>query len=243
MRSLEERKNIFKLAEQGLNKSEISRELNIPRATVRDILASGRKEGKLDFDENDVLDFLKDKEPPYAYILGIYLGDGCISNAKRVKKMRIFLDDKYPLIQQEVRENLQNIFENNKVSDCQKEGCKEIFCYSKKMEFLFPQYGKGKKHQRKISLKRWQHDICCDFPKEFIKGLIHSDGSRYHGDYKGERYDRYQFTNVSEDIRKIFRKYCKKIGVRTANAKGAKNVFINRPKDVGYLDTFIGFKA
>jgi hypothetical protein len=35
---------------------------------------------------------------PYAYLLGLYLGDGCISWHRRVWRLRIMLDTKYPSI-------------------------------------------------------------------------------------------------------------------------------------------------
>lgn len=44
-------------------------------------------------------DFSALPESQYAYLLGLYLGDGCISKAKRgVYCLRITLDAKYPQI-------------------------------------------------------------------------------------------------------------------------------------------------
>jgi hypothetical protein len=41
---------------------------------------------------------------PYSYLLGLYLGDGCISKSHRVWRMRIVLDTNYPAIITRCRE-------------------------------------------------------------------------------------------------------------------------------------------
>src|SRR5687768_7128162 len=87
---------VLELLDDGLTALEISRRTGIPRSTVRDWAAghtpqrpsdSGCPEGHLAF-----LD-----EAAYAYLLGMYLGDGCISNHPRgVFHLRITLDAIYP---------------------------------------------------------------------------------------------------------------------------------------------------
>ncbi|HZE15793.1 MAG TPA: hypothetical protein VE197_08805 [Mycobacterium sp.] len=34
----------------------------------------------------------------YCYLLGLYLGDGCVSRCRRVRHLRVTLDTKYPRI-------------------------------------------------------------------------------------------------------------------------------------------------
>jgi hypothetical protein len=74
---------------------------------------------------------------------------------------------------------------------------------------LFPQHGPGRKHERRIALARWQRDIVTAHPAAFLRGLFHSDGCRVRnwatrpvaGVLKRYDYPRWQFTNVSADIR------------------------------------------
>ena len=76
---------------------------------------------------------------------------------------------------------------------------------------LFPQHGPGRKHERPIVLEEWQREIVEEHPADFLRGLFHSDGSRVRnwatrmvaGERKRYDYPRWQFTNVSDDIREL----------------------------------------
>jgi hypothetical protein len=46
-------------------------------------------------------------------------------------------------------------------------------------------------------------DICCH-SKAFLRGLIHSDGCRVLNRVNGKDYPRYFFSQVSDDIRRLF---------------------------------------
>lgn len=75
---------------------------------------------------------------------------------------------------------------------------------SKSLPVLFPQHDRGKKAKRKIELLPWQKTITDQYPKQFIKGLLHSDGCRYKtypliSTPNTERF-MYSFTNTSKDI-------------------------------------------
>ena len=69
---------------------------------------------------------------------------------------------------------------------------------------LIPQHGPGRKHTRPIVLTDWQRRIVSDCPEAFLRGLIHSDGTRIIAtERKGayvRRAPRYAFSNRSEDI-------------------------------------------
>jgi hypothetical protein len=41
-----------------------------------------------------------------------------------------------------------------------------------------PQDGPGRKHERKIELEPWQHEIVNNYPGDFARRLFHSDGCR-----------------------------------------------------------------
>jgi hypothetical protein len=63
----------------------------------------------------------------YAYLLGVYLGDGCISRAgdrnKDVWKLRIFCADAWPGLAGECMRAMRAIRPDNKIFTTQKQGC------------------------------------------------------------------------------------------------------------------------
>ncbi len=86
---------------------------------------------------------------------------------------------------------------------------------------MFPQHGPGRKHERRIALASWQQRIVDAYPRQLLRGLIHSDGCRVMNRvWKGKyEYPRYFFTNVSADILQIFRDTCDAIGVPHRDSK------------------------
>jgi hypothetical protein len=89
------------LARSGTPASAISSRLGVPRATVRDWLSgSVPHSARAGTCGRCHVDHDRDRlAGDYAYVLGLYLGDGCISDHPRgVAKLRIFLDLKYPEI-------------------------------------------------------------------------------------------------------------------------------------------------
>jgi hypothetical protein len=80
-----------------------------------------------------------------------------------------------------------------------------------------PQHGPGRKHVRPIALVGWQQEIVDAQPGLFLRGLIHSDGWRGTNrvTVKGRTYEypRYQFSNRSDDIRRLFCHACERLGV------------------------------
>lgn len=143
----------------------------------------------------------------YAYILGLYLGDGYISlepGKYNVYKLRIIQDRKYPQLIEEHKQALQLLFPNNVIGTIDQPGATNVHVYSRLLPVLFPQLGPGRKHTRKIQLQDWQQKIITNFPKEFIRGLYQSDGSRYIRTQNLRKNVCYCFTNSSMDIINLF---------------------------------------
>ncbi len=267
MRTYEEYEQILSLWATGYyNKSEISRITGVPRLTVRDCIARYGSVAALEaaagrnielHGESSLLIMLKDSQDThqlhkaYAYLLGLYLGDGCLSKTPRVYRMRIALDAKYPGIIQACVDALKVLLPENEVGLVEHyhgEGEKhhlsylEVSCYYKYFPQIFPQHGKGLKHNRKIELVEWQQRIVEAYPLEFFRGLYHSDGSRSQNIVKGKNYPRYFFTNMSEDIRQLFCETAQALGLQWKQTN-ALSVAISQRKDVEWLDEHIGAKA
>ena len=163
MHSAETVAEALRLAEGGLNNCEISRRMEVSRPTIREWRA-GRlphsfKRRPLLYGRptesglccprcgsgNHRFDRLS---TAYVYLLGLYLGDGCISaGARNVFRLRIALDMKYRGIVDECAASMQAVVPWNKVH-CQltPKNYVEVHAYSKSWPCLFPQHGRGKKH-------------------------------------------------------------------------------------------------
>jgi hypothetical protein len=182
-------------------------------------------------------------EAPYAYLLGLYLGDGCISTQREgLYRLRISLDLRYPTIIDECEAAMAQVLPN-KVGRVPAPGCAVVNAYSRHWVCLFPQHAAGLKHLRPIELTPWQERIALEaHPRLLLRGLIHSDGYRGMNRIKGcYAYPRYLFSNRSADIRGLFVEACRRVGV-PARQTGRWQVSVARRKDVEVLDTFIGPK-
>ena len=244
MRTLTETQKIVCLRDSGFNHSEISRKLDIPRTTIRDICQKYADVSQLAEEavSNAVQWRFESSHRQYAYLLGMYLGDGCISECRRCYKLRITLDKKYPGIIEETVAAIQSMVPKNKVAIFDRGTWVEVYSYSKHWVDAFPQHGRGKKHQRKIVLEIWQREIVNRFPELFLRGLIHSDGCRDRNLVDGKEYPRYTFTNYSQDIMRLFKRSCHNLGLSYTSNKKRTNCMIARRKDVDTVDAFIGKK-
>jgi hypothetical protein len=115
----------------------------------------------------------------------------------------------------------------------------------------FPQHGPGHKHERTIVLMNWQREITHAFPREFLRGLIHSDGCRTmnrfrtrlpRGRVAAYEYPRYFFSNESEDIRRIFCEHCELLDIRWTQSN-RRNISVSHRDSVALMDEFIGPKC
>jgi hypothetical protein len=241
MRPVRERQAVDYLAGEGLNACQIASFAGIPRSTVRDWLLKPRSPRA---PRQPSLDLASLPEADYSYLLGFYLGDGSISHHPRgVYKLRITTDARYPAIIAACAAAMQAVVPRNRVNiyDLPYRAV-EIYSYSKAWPLFFPQHGPGRKHRRKIELAPWQAGIVERFPREFLRGLIHSDGCRVLNRVNGKDYPRYLFDQVSDDIRRLFCDTCNRLGIEYTWSRW-KTVSIARAESVALLDSFVGPKA
>ena len=180
----------------------------------------------------------------YVYLLGAYLGDGCLSPHPRgVFKLRVVLDSSYPRILDEVEGAMREVLPANPVGRHPRTGqnCVDISSYSKSLPCLFPQHGTGKKHHRPIFLAEWQRTLVERNTELLLRGLIHSDGYRFMNTGRGWRHPRYGFTNFSADIRQIFCDACELLDLHWTWSKPS-TIYVSRKADVARMDEFIGPK-
>jgi hypothetical protein len=182
----------------------------------------------------------------YAYLLGIYLGDGCLSPFPRgVWKLRIFCDTKYPAIIGAVGCAMSAVRGDGTPGIYKRGRCVEVAMYWQHWPCLFPQHGPGPKWKRRIELAEWQAQIVEREPEAFLCGLIDSDGCRITATYREPKatrqYGRYVFSNRSEDIHKLFTDRLDALGIHWTRAN-FKDTAVARQRDVQKLDHFIGPK-
>jgi hypothetical protein len=123
----------------------------------------------------------------------MYLGDGCISrHPPGVWRLRITLDAAYPAIVVECAHAISTAFPGRRANVLKKgnERCVEISSYWKHWPCYFPQHGPGPKHTRPIVLAYWQRRIVATYIERFLRGLIHSDGTRIIATERKGRYVR-----------------------------------------------------
>lgn len=245
MRSRAEFEEAMRWVHWGLNDCQISRMTGIPSHTIcdwrngkRKMYRGGPRRGS---DNCPVHGGLIADPATYAYLLGLYLGDGHIVQLGRTYTLRIVLDQKYPIIIQECAAALRCI-RGGKVGWQEKVGCTEVAAYWNHWPCVFPQHGPGAKHLRDVSLRSWQKEIASRHPDKLLRGLIHSDGSRDLNWVKGKSYPRYQFANFSTDIQDVFKWACEIYGIHWTQPYW-KTVAVSRRLDVAKLDRIIGPKC
>ncbi|WP_324783660.1 transcriptional regulator [Streptomyces sp. H51] len=245
------RKRALALVEQGRSLNSVSRETGISRAAIRSwrvrleplprMMATAAPEPPAD-------------EQAYAYLLGLYLGDGCISSHLRTGHyLRIACADAWPGLIEQCRDAILRVRPAAHVYLLQRQGCIAVTSYYRHWPVLFPQHGPGKKHERPIVLEPWQQAIVDAHPWEFVRGLIHSDGCRITnwttrmvaGERKRYEYPRYFFTNVSADIRRLCTDTLDRLGVRwtycTRNGVPF-SISVARKASVALMDAHVGPK-
>lgn len=193
-------------------------------------------------------------EASYSALLGFYLGDGNIcrvSSRRPASSLRLSVvqDARYPASIDEIAQLIASV----KTAPGWRRnvpGAVTLESVWKHWPCLFPQHGPGRKHERLIELAPWQREIVERHPREFPRGLFHSDGCRITnwtektvaGKRKRYEYGRYFFSNVSADIRGICVWALGLVQV-PARDDGRKTVSVARREAVAVLDTFIGPKT
>jgi hypothetical protein len=256
MRPLEDVAAVLQLGAEGLHASEIARRTGIPHATVRDWLA-GRTPRPHAAGSTSCgacggpAHRFADLPAAYVYLLGLYLGDGCISAHRRgVYRLRVNLDLRYPGIVDACEEaihvtnpgrRVHRLNRRSNYTQLPEFSHVEVSAYSKAWPCLFPQHGPGRKHQRRIELTEWQQQLVAQHPQPLLRGLVHSDGCRFINTGRKWRHPRYSFSNRSADILDIFRAACDLMGLHWTTA--GHTVYVSRKADVAILDGFIGPKT
>ena len=189
----------------------------------------------------------------YAYLLGMYLGNGHVADTRRSFQLRITLDGLYPGIIAECAGamilSLPSV--HPRIRCDRSERRMNVDSGSKHWPDLFPQMGPGRKHERPIVLAPWQREIVEAHPWPFVRGLIHSDGCRTVNRFKTRlpsgrvaeyAYPRYFFSNLSADIRALFCESCEPLGLRWTQSNH-RNISISHRTSVGLLDENVGPKC
>jgi hypothetical protein len=237
------------LGANGLSDYAVAEILSIPRATIQNWRTSGAPTKRGAGLEEPLERPLEHRA--YAYLFGIYLGDGCVSGHRRTFGLQVTLDADYPHLMVEVKSAIERSIPVLARVQRPRRGAVRIWAFHRSLPNLFPQHGPGKKHERKIELVPWQTKITHRYTREFIRGLIHSDGSRcmnrFAVDLPSGRvgryaYPRYFFTNYSADIRRIFCEHCELLGIRWTQSN-ARNISVSHRDSVALLDEFVGPKS
>jgi hypothetical protein len=189
----------------------------------------------------------------YSYLLGMYLGDGCVSATNRSYQLVIVCDAAYPDIIDDCAAAMMLTLLARRVG-CNEHPvhrCVRVVASSKRWPEVFPQHGPGRKHLRKIELADWQREIVGQFPEEFLRGLLHSDGCRTVNRFKTklpsgrvaeDEYPRWFFSNRSADIRELFCEYCDRLGIRWTQSN-PRNISVSHRSSVALLDAFVPAKS
>ena len=116
----------------------------------------------------------------YAYLLGVYLGDGHVADTGRNFQPVITLDAAYTDLVEECREATVLSLPSSHPRTHRHPTYRSIRVTAGSLAWprLFPQMGPGRKHERTIALAAWQREIVERHPWRFVRGLIHSDGCR-----------------------------------------------------------------
>lgn len=183
----------------------------------------------------------------YAYVLGLYLGDGCLAAVRRSWNLRLTLDRAYPGIIDEASQAIEALRGHaTAATPSRRDGSVVVSSNWKAWRCLFPQHGPGRKHERPIVLTEWQNEIAAKAPGRLLRGLIQTDGWRgtnqVRSKGKAYEYPRYQFSNRSDDIRRIFTDACDALGIEWSPWT-QYHVSVAKRAAVARLDEFVGPKT
>jgi hypothetical protein len=232
------------LVSEGLGDSEIARLTGIPRPTIS---AWRHNRGRRYHERlaTATSRWRPARPGAYCYLLGAYLGDGCIHAVGRGgASLLVSLDLSYPVIIVAVEESVRAVFPDVPVTRVHpgEAGLTVIRVNHPALPFAFPQHGPGRKHTREIRLTDWQRELTHAHPKDLLRGLIHSDGCRTINRFKTMlpsgriavyEYPRYFFSNLSADIRAIFCEHCELLGIRWTQSNPRNISVSHRKSDAG----------
>lgn len=257
MRSDDDVRAVFQLLSDGCSQAEAARRVGVSRATVRDWLRAGEqavlarpmRQARANVTTQPCDGVCPARigldEPAYAYLLGQYLGDGCLSRNGPGYRLRLATADAYPGIRAECVDAIARV-SGVAARFVTGQGCTEVYASWRHWQCFVP-HGPGKKHTRAIVLLDWQRALAVDrHPDRLVRGLIHSDGCRIMNRVvsrgKAYSYPRYCFTNMSADIRGLFIEACGRLG---AEARPSNHIVVSvsTAESVRRLDAVVGPKT
>jgi hypothetical protein len=188
----------------------------------------------------------------YAYLLGLYLGDGHLAYNGRSWQLIVSMDAAHVGIIAQCRDAMILTLpaRSPRLRPHRSERCVRVASGAKAWSELIPQHGPGRKHERPIVLAPWQREIVERHTWPFVRGLIHSDGCRTtnrfttrlpSGRVAEYAYPRYFFSNLSADIRGLFCESCDRLGLRWTQSNH-RNISISHRASVALLDEHVGPK-
>ena len=191
--------------------------------------------------------------PSYSYLLGMYLGDGCVSARGSSYQLVVACDAAYPDIIEDCATAVTLTLLPRRVNrnPHRVHRCVRVTASSRRWPEAFPQHGPGRKHEREIELAGWQREVVDRFPWEFVRGLLHSDGCRTVNRFRTRlpsgrlaeyAYPRWFFSNRSAEIRGLFCESCDRVGIRWTQSN-ARNISVSHRTSVALLDSFVGAKS
>lgn len=259
MYDLETRRRVLALVEQGHSLNSVSRRTGISRSAIRSwrtrLAPLPRPDREPDCFRCAPEPSLPANRSAYAYLLGLYLGDGCVSAHPRGDGhyLRIACANAWPGLITACREAVTAVLPGRSAYLVRAEGCVMVTSYGRHWPCLFPQHGPGRKHERRIALEPWQQEVVDEHPWELVRGLVHSDGCRIvnwttrpvAGGTKRYEYPRYFFTNTSKDIVRLYGATLDRLGVEWKAVRrpgGAYDVSVARRASVALMDAHIGPK-
>jgi hypothetical protein len=189
-------------------------------------------------------------EVAYAYLLGLYLGDGWLTLSRRgVYTLSIACCDAWPGLTEAAKAAMIAVMPTSGVFYVKRPGYTEVKISAKHWLCLFPQHGPGRKHNRKIELEPWQRAIAAQYPGDLARGLFHSDGWRgvnrvrrpLLGGDRWYEYPRYLFSNESKDILRLCGEALDMLNVAWRYSK-PDTISVARRDAVARLDKVVGAK-
>jgi len=238
---------VLALRASGHTHIEISEHTGVPVSSMRNWFYRGAPKRTRYTSPPPSLD--RDAIPcgPYAYLLGSYLGDGCLFRQTSGSWcLRIISDTAHPGLLDEFAAAMEAVSGGTAWRRKRPNmNAVEISLTWWHWTSVLPQHGPGRKHKRKIELEDWQWDIVRDHTGKFLRGLIHTDGWRGWNKVKSKgkwyAYPRYQFSNRSDDIRKLFCDACDLLGVEW-KPWTRWHISVARRDSVALLDEHVGLK-
>ena len=239
------------LADSGAGHAQIAAATGIPRSTVQRWLS--RERAPRADAARTAAAWAPTPPYAYAYLLGMYLGDGHIDHPRRnTWTLKVSCDPQYPGIIEELAAAITDVFDGRRPTRrlLPDAACVVVAVTHPAIGRAFPQHGAGRKHDRVIALADWQLAITRAHPERLLRGLIHSDGCRGTNRFSTRlpsgrvaeyAYTRYFFSNLSADIRAIFRSHAEMLGI-VVTQPNARNLAVSRRRSVARLDAFVGPK-